>query len=82
MELFFKSNQIDVKTGIERSFHQGQIIVRAGFRLENLAYGTNITVGSGFYPKPNFRVDYAFVFPIGNVLETYGSHRVGVVYNF
>ena len=82
MDLIFKSNQIDVKTGLERKFLDGQFLIRGGFRLENLAYGTNITIGSGFYPKPNFRVDYAFVFPIGNVLGTYGSHRVSVVYDF
>lgn len=82
MDLIFKNNQIDVETGLERKFLDGQIVIRGGFRLENLAYGTNITAGSSFYPKLNFRVDYAFVFPIGNVLETYGSHRVSIVYDF
>jgi len=81
-DLVFKHDQVDVRTGFEWYFYQRTLAIRIGFRLENLAWGTNITTGASFRPANNFRVDYAFVYPVGNVLETFGSHRVSVVYDF
>ncbi len=82
MDLVFKHAQVDVRTGFEWYFYQQVLVLRVGFRLENLAWGTNITTGASFRPTNNVRVDYAFVYPVGNVLETFGSHRVSVVYDF
>ncbi len=82
MDLVFKGNQIDVKVGIEQKFDDGNLLLRGGFRLENLAWGTNLTLGGGYRPSESVRIDYGFVYPIGGIEGTYGSHRFSVVYDF
>ena len=81
MDLVFNGNQIDVKIGIEQQFHDGKVLLRGGFRLENLAWGTNLTLGGGYRLSNSVRIDYGSVFPIGGIEDTYGSHRVSIVYN-
>jgi hypothetical protein len=82
MDLVFKGSQVDVKVGIERQFNRESLIVRGGFRLENLAWGTNLTLGGGYRPYKSIRIDYGFLFPIGGIEDTYGSHRFSIVYDF
>jgi hypothetical protein len=82
MDLVFKESQVDVKVGLEQQFEGGNLLLRGGFRLENLAWGTNLTLGGGYRPNKSVRIDYGFVFPIGGIEETYGSHRFSVVYDF
>lgn len=82
MDLVFKDSQVDVKVGIEQQFNRGKLLLRGGFRLENLAWGTNLTLGGGYRPSQSFRLDYGFVFPIGGIEDTLGSHRFSVVYDF
>ena len=82
MDLVFKRNQVDVKVGIEGQFDGGNLLLRGGFRLENLAWGTNLTLGGGYRISRSIRIDYGSVFPIGGIKDTYGSHRFSVVYDF
>ncbi|MCZ6679379.1 MAG: hypothetical protein O7E52_19275 [Candidatus Poribacteria bacterium] len=82
MDLVFKENQVDVKVGIEYTFDRGRLLLRGGFRLENLAWGTNLTLGGGYRASDSIRVDYGFLFPIGGIEETFGSHRFSIVYDF
>ncbi len=81
MDLVFNGNQTDVKIGIEQQFHDGKVLLRGGFRLENLAWGTNLTLGGGYRLSNSVRMDYGSVFPIGGIVDTYGSHRVSIVYS-
>lgn len=81
MDLVFTGNQIDVKIGIEQQFYDGKVLLRGGFRLENLAWGTNLTLGGGYRLSNSIRMDYGSVFPIGGIEGTYGSHRFSIVYN-
>jgi hypothetical protein len=67
---------------MELNGYQGRALLRVGFKLENLAWGTNITLGGSIRPGDAIRLDYAFVFPVGNIEATLGSHRVSVVYDF
>ena len=82
MDLVFRESEVDVKVGIESQFYEESLILRGGFRLENLAWGTNLTLGGGYRPFRNLRVDYGFLFPIGGIRDTVGSHRFSVVYDF
>ncbi len=82
MDLVFIETQVDVRAGFEWQLYQNAFIIRMGFRLENLAWGTNVTFGASFRPNNSVRLDYAFVYPVGNVMDTFGSHRVSVVYDF
>jgi len=91
LDLGFKRTQVDVRVGFEWHLYQDILALRLGFRLENLAWGTNITLGAGFKPRKSgdwftfvnaARIDYAFLYPVGNIIDTFGCHRMSVVYNF
>jgi len=82
MDLILKSGEIDLKIGIERRSHNDRLFLRTGVGLENLAWGMNFTAGAGYKPNDSMRIDYAFVYPINTILDTLGSHRISVVYNF
>lgn len=82
MDLVFKQSEVDVKVGIESQFYQQRLTLRGGFRLENLAWGTNLTLGGGYRPFKSCRIDYGFLFPIGGIRGTSGSHRFSIVYDF
>jgi len=82
MDLGFKRTQVDVRAGFEWRTYRDILALRLGFRLENLAWGTNISLGAGFKPKRNWRIDYAFLYPVGNIMDTLGCHRMSVVYSF
>ncbi len=82
MDLVFKQSEVDVKVGIESQFYDESLILRGGFRLENLAWGTNLTLGGGYRPLKSLRIDYGFLFPIGGIQGTAGSHRFSIVYDF
>ena len=82
MDLVFRESEVDVKVGIESQFYEESLVLRGGFRLENLAWGTNLTLGGGYRPFRSLRIDYGFLFPIGGIRDTLGSHRFSVVYDF
>ncbi|MDE0297068.1 MAG: hypothetical protein OXN17_00375 [Candidatus Poribacteria bacterium] len=82
MDLVFSRNEIDIAVGLEYRLHGDMLFVRSGFRLENLAWGTNLTAGAGFSPRERMRIDYGFVLPNGGIQSTFGSHRFSIVYDF
>ncbi len=82
MDLVFRESEVNVKVGIESQFYEDSLTLRGGFRLENLAWGTNLTLGGGYRPFRSLRIDYGFLFPIGGIRDTSGSHRFSVVYDF
>ena len=82
MDLVFRESEVDVKVGIESQFYEESLVLRGGFRLENLAWGTNLALGGGYRPFRSLRIDYGFLFPIGGIRDTAGSHRFSIVYDF
>jgi hypothetical protein len=82
MDIMLREGQIDLRGGVERLSYNGSLILRMGFSLENLAWGTNIALGGGYRISDAVRVDYAFVYPVNTILDTLGSHRVSIVYDF
>ena len=81
-DLVFSGHEVDVRVGLEYQFYSEKLAVRGGLRLENLAWGTNLTVGAGFRPSERTRIDYGFVLPNSGIQATFGSHRFSVVYDF
>ena len=82
MDLIFKHNEVNVYLGIEQKFDQGRFNLRSGLRLENLAWGTNLTFGVGYRPSNQVGIDYGLIFPVVGLQKTHGSHRVSVIYDF
>lgn len=82
MDMSLVEGEVDLRTGIERQAYDGDVLLRAGFSLENLAWGTNFTLGAGYKPRDSMRIDYAFVYPVNSISNTLGSHRISVVYDF
>ena len=82
MDMILRDGQIDLRGGVERQAYGENILLRIGFSLENLAWGTNVTLGAGYKPKSSLRLDYAFVYPVNTILDTLGSHRISMVYDF
>ena len=81
MDMVLQSGEIDLRVGLERRY-SWNLIIRAGLSLENLAWGTSLTLGAGYRASDSLRIDYAFVYPVNTILDTLGSHRVSVVYGF
>ena len=82
MDIILREGQIDLRGGAERQAYDGNLLLRMGFSLENLAWGTNLSLGAGYRVQDSVRIDYAFVYPVNTILDTIGSHRVSVVYDF
>ena len=82
MDLVFRRHEINVRVGLEYRLHGDKLLLRGGFRLENLAWGTNLTIGAGFRPREKMRIDYGFVLPNSGIRATFGSHRFSIVYDF
>ena len=82
IDMILRDGQLDLRVGLERRAYSGNLLFRAGFSLENLAWGTNFTLGAGYKLNNSVRIDYAFVYPVNTILSTLGSHRVSVVYDF
>lgn len=82
IDMILRDSQIDLRVGLERQTYSENLFLRAGFSLENLAWGANLTFGAGYKPSDSMRFDYAFVYPMNTILNTFGSHRVSVVYDF
>ena len=82
MDLVFRPKEVDVRVGLEYQAKDQKTAIRGGFRLENLAWGTNFTLGGSYRPTEQFTLDYAFIYPISGISQTYGSHRFSLVYDY
>lgn len=82
MDMSLKGGQVDLKIGLERKTLNNNLLLRTGIALENLAWGMNFTVGAGYKLSNSIRIDYAYVYPINTIIDTLGSHRFSIVYNF
>lgn len=81
-DIQLERDDVDVRTGLEWEAHPEILFLRAGFRLEGLALGTNATLGAGLYLSSATALDYAAWIPVGGIQETWGSHRVSLSYTF
>ncbi|MCD6508749.1 hypothetical protein J7M22_19280 [Candidatus Poribacteria bacterium] len=81
MDLVFRGNEIDIRTGFERKLTD-RVSIRAGLRLENLAMGINLTGGIGYRLNDSTMVNYALIYPMINLQGGMESHCASVVYDF
>lgn len=82
LDMVLTEGLIDLHTGLERRLQSERIFIRAGFDLRNLAWGLNFSAGFGYKVTDSARIDYAFVYPVNTIFDTFGSHRISVVYDF
>ncbi len=82
LDLILRKGEIDFQTGLERQTLDDKLFLRTGFGLKNLAWGMNFMAGAGYRLTESMRFDYAFIYPINTIINTMGSHRVSIVYNF
>ena len=69
---------INVRMGAEHWLFQRQVGVRIGYNVRNVTLGASYRYGS----RMQAQLDYAFIFPIGSIVDTLGSHRVGLAVRF
>jgi len=69
---------INIRLGIERWLFQRQVGIRAGYNVRTITVGASYRYGK----RTQAQLDYAFLFPIGSISDTFGSHRVGLSVRF
>jgi len=69
-------NVIKCFSGIEKLFFNKRFATRVGVGIGTREF-SNITLGLG-YSYNIFRIDYAFIYPLSGIKNTYGTHRIGV----
>ncbi|MBN1384555.1 MAG: LysM peptidoglycan-binding domain-containing protein [Elusimicrobia bacterium] len=73
-------SDIKIHTGAERWFFSNTFALRGGLGLGKREY-KNTTMGAS-YKTGIFRFDYAFIYPLSGIEETYGSHRISLTLLF
>ena len=68
----------NVRLGAEHWLFQRQVGVRMGYNVRSVTLGASYRYGS----QTQAQLDYAFIFPIGSIVDTLGSHRVGLSVRF
>ncbi len=71
----------DVALGAERNFpfaSLGALVLRGGYATGSRGYRALTTGLSYMYSR--FRLDYSFSFPVSNLADTSGTHRVGFAF--
>lgn len=69
---------INVRLGAEHWLFQRQVGVRIGYNVRSVTLGASYRYGR----RTQAQFDYAFIFPIGSIVDTLGSHRVGLSIRF
>ena len=80
LDIEMSGRDVDVRTGVEWKAVSNALRLRGGFRLEGLAYGTNLTFGAGLRVSPSVSLDYAFWLPVGGTGAR--PQRVSLEYRF
>ncbi|MBN1383324.1 MAG: LysM peptidoglycan-binding domain-containing protein [Elusimicrobia bacterium] len=76
----FKENDVKVYTGAEKWFSNYTFALRGGLGIGTREY-KNMAVGAS-YSVSLFNFDYAFIYPLSGIQETYGSHRFSLTLMF
>jgi len=78
--LYNTDQKYKIQAGAERWFKSRTYALRMGGGFgsqdyKNVTYGMSVNWG-------NVQIDYAFLYPISGVRDTYGNHRLSFVYRF
>lgn len=79
-DMLYQDKSYKILAGAERWFKNRLYALRAGGgfgsnNYKNVSYGMSVNWS-------NIQLDYAFVYPITGVRESYGNHRISFVYRF
>lgn len=80
VDTVLRDSRYRINAGGERWFRNRTYALRAGGGIgsadyKSFTYGMSVNWG-------NIQLDYAFIYPISGVRETYGSHKFSIVYRF
>lgn len=80
VDCIYKQKDLSFYSGIEKWFGRRQYAVRAGMDFGS-RNERNLTVGAGVSVSA-FELDYAFLYTLGGIKNTYGSHRMSFTVKF
>jgi tetratricopeptide (TPR) repeat protein len=76
----FRNGDVNVYSGVEKWFSKRTFGVRAGLGVGSRSF-SNLALGAS-YTKYLFQLDYAFIYPLSGIRDTYGSHRISLTLRF
>ncbi|MDH5661400.1 MAG: tetratricopeptide repeat protein [Elusimicrobiota bacterium] len=76
----FRNGDVNVYSGVEKWFLNRTFAVRAGLGVGSRSF-SNLALGAS-YTKYLFQLDYAFLYPLSGIRDTYGSHRISLTLRF
>ncbi|MFB0527224.1 MAG: tetratricopeptide repeat protein [bacterium] len=76
----FRRGDINVYSGVEKWFLNRSFGVRSGLGVGSRSF-SNLALGAS-YTKYLFQFDYAFLYPLSGIRDTYGSHRISLTLRF
>ncbi len=80
LDTTFRNGDINVYSGVEKWFSNRTFGVRAGLGVGSRSF-SNLALGAS-YTKYLFQFDYAFLYPLSGIRDTYGSHRISLTLRF
>jgi len=76
----FRNGDVNVYSGVEKWFLKRTFGARAGLGVGSRSF-SNLALGAS-YTKYLFQLDYAFIYPLSGIRDTYGSHRISLTLRF
>ncbi len=80
LDTTFRNGDVNVYSGVEKWFLNRTFGVRAGLGVGSRSF-SNLALGAS-YTKYLFQFDYAFLYPLSGIRDTYGSHRISLTLRF
>lgn len=80
LDTTFRNGDVNVYSGVEKWFSNRTFGVRAGLGVGSRSF-SNLALGAS-YTKYLFQFDYAFLYPLSGIRDTYGSHRISLTLRF
>jgi hypothetical protein len=70
--------EVNLKLGIEHWLLR-QACIRAGYNIKSISTGASYRYG---YSKYEMQLDYAFIYPLSSLVNTFGTHRFALSVRF
>ena len=80
LDTTFRNGDVNVYSGVEKWFLNRAFGARAGLGVGSRSF-SNLALGAS-YTKYLFQFDYAFLYPLSGIRDTYGSHRISLTLRF
>ncbi|MBC8234087.1 hypothetical protein H8E77_31455 [bacterium] len=76
--LLNERKEINLSLGIEHWLFR-QVCIRAGYNIKSISTGASYRYG---YSNYEMQLDYAFIYPLSSLVNTYGTHRFALSVRF